>query len=87
MSESRSKRLPGFRSVDEVVEFFENNDLGDYWEQMPEAHVDVDIKVRRHLFAVDEDLAAEVARIAQSRNMATAALVESWLWEKVKAQA
>lgn len=38
--------MPHFASLDELVEFFDTHDLGEYWDQMPEAHFEVDIKRR-----------------------------------------
>ena len=49
MKENKSSILPCSTSVEELVDFFETHDMGDYWEQMPEAHFDVNIKKRKHL--------------------------------------
>ena len=46
MRGNRSKTLPAFRSVDDFVAFFETHDMGDYWENLPEAEVEVSIKKR-----------------------------------------
>jgi hypothetical protein len=48
MAGNKSQNLPSFRSVDELVAFFESHDMGDYWEQLPEAEVEVTLakKVR-----------------------------------------
>ncbi len=43
MAESDIKNLPNFESIDEMVEFFDNEDLGDYLGQMPEVEFEVDI--------------------------------------------
>lgn len=43
MAGSRSKKLPSFRSVDELVEFFDSHDMGDYWERMPEVEFEVNL--------------------------------------------
>ncbi len=53
MAKNKSKGLPLSRSLDELVEFFDTRDMGEYWEQMPEAHFDIDIKRRTHLVAID----------------------------------
>ena len=59
MVASKSKNLPPKKPIDELVEFFEIHDMGDYWDQMPEAHFDVNIKRRKHLIALEEDIAAQ----------------------------
>lgn len=83
MAESKLKSIPDFVSLDELVEFFDTHDLGEYWEQMPEAHFEVDIKKRRHLFALDEELADKLTEIALSRQVPSVVLINSWLREKV----
>ncbi|HET8783369.1 MAG TPA: CopG family antitoxin [Pyrinomonadaceae bacterium] len=44
MAGNKAKHLPSFRSVDELVGFFDTHDMGDYWEQMPEADLEVKLK-------------------------------------------
>lgn len=39
-----SKNLPAFRSVDELVAFFEAHDMGEYWEKLPEVEVEISIR-------------------------------------------
>ncbi|HHT9155174.1 MAG TPA: hypothetical protein ACFYD5_05100 [Candidatus Tripitaka sp. YC43] len=46
MEKSKSRTLPHFRSLDELVKFFDTHDLGEYWEEMPKAHFEVDISRR-----------------------------------------
>lgn len=82
MRESKSKKLPLFSSIDELVSFFDTHDLGDYWEQLPEAHFDIEIEKRRHLFAIDEEIADKLNEIAKSRHIPSERLVNLWLKEK-----
>ncbi len=58
------KIVPHFRSLDELVEFFDTQDMGDYLKDMPEAKFDVNIKRRTHLFALDAELASKLTEIA-----------------------
>lgn len=44
MAESKSKKLSSFPTVNDCVEFFDSHDMGDYWEQMPEAEFEVNLK-------------------------------------------
>ena len=43
MKGNRSKDLPAFTSVDELVAFFEIHDMGDYWKKLPKADMEVSI--------------------------------------------
>ncbi len=79
--------MPEFSSVDELVEFFETHDLGEYWDQMPEAHFDVDIRKTTHIFAINEELADRLTEIARAKQIPSETLIEVWLREKVLEQA
>lgn len=83
MAESNSQNLLHHESLDELVEFFDAHDMGDYLERMPEAHFDVDIKVRTHLVAIDEELVSSLSEIAKMERIPAEALVNSWLKEKI----
>jgi hypothetical protein len=83
MAKSKPRSLPSFRSLDELVEFFDTHDLGEYWDKMPEACFEVDLKRRAHLIAIDVELAQKLDRIAQSRRTSSQALINSWLREKI----
>ena len=50
MEKSKTKSIPKFGSLNELVAFFETHDMGEYWDQMPEAHFDIDIKKGRTSF-------------------------------------
>ncbi len=84
MAKSKSKNLPHFRSLDELVKFFDTHDLGEYWDEMPEAHFEVDIKRRTHLFAIDAEVASKLTEIAKSKQISSETLVNTWLKEKIQ---
>jgi len=83
MEENDSKKLPSFASLDELVEFFETHDMGDYDEALPEAHLEVDLQRKTHLVAIDEELNDRLTEIAQQERTPAESLVNSWLKEKI----
>ena len=87
MQKSKTKSIPKFDSLNELVTFFENHDMGEYWDQMPEAHFDIDIKKRTHIFSLDEDLAETLTKIAREKRIPSSTLINEWLREKVMEQA
>lgn len=87
MKKSKTKSIPRFNSLDELVTFFEAHDMGDYWDQMPEAHFYIEIKKRTHLFSLDEDLAETLTKIARAKRIPSRMLINEWLREKVVEQA
>lgn len=48
--------MPKTDSLDDLVEFFEIHDMGDHWDRMTEADLDIDIRQRKHLVSLDDDL-------------------------------
>jgi hypothetical protein len=83
MAENNSQSLPSFASLDEMVEFFDSHDMGDYLEQMPEAQFEVNLQRKTHLVAIDEELAGRLTEIAEQEHTPIEALVNSWLKEKI----
>ena len=86
MERSKAKKLTPPKSLDELVEFFETQDMGELWEQLPAAHFDVDIKSRTHLVAIEEELAQQLGEIAKSQRTSSESLINDWLREKVSKQ-
>lgn len=83
MARSKAKNLPHFSSLDELVEFFDSQDLGEYLDQLPEVDFEVNIKRRIYLIPLDAELAGKVTEIARGREISPEALVNSWVREKV----
>lgn len=83
MAENNEQKLPDFESLDELTAFFDENDMGDYLETMPEADFSVDIKRRSHYVAVDEEIADQISEISKNEHLPSGAIVNSWLREKI----
>ena len=83
MAENNSQQSQSFASLDELVEFFDSNDVGDYLEQKPEVDIEVNLQKRTHLVAIDEKIAARLNKIAQQEQTSAETLVNSWLEEKI----
>ena len=84
MAKSKSAGMPSLDSLDALVKFFDTHDMGEYWEQLPEAHFDVNIKRRKHLIAIDPEISGKLTEIAQSKKLSSQELVNSWLKEKIR---
>lgn len=83
MGESKEKQLPKFDSLEELTDFFDENDLGEYLDAMPEAEFDVELEHRRHYVAVDDDVAERLTEISKTEHLPSGAIVNSWLREKL----
>ena len=58
--------------------------MGDYWEEMPEAHFEVNIKKRKHLVALEEDIVGKLTEIAKSKKVSSESLINAWLKDKIR---
>jgi hypothetical protein len=87
MVESKFKPIPKFKSVAELAEFFDTHDMGDYWDQMPKARFDIDLKKSTHVFAIDKDLAEKLTAISKKKHIPSTKLINAWLREKIAEQA
>jgi hypothetical protein len=86
MARNKIKQMPRFKSLDTLVEFFDTHDLGEYLDEMPEVQFDVEIKKRRHLFVLEDELVDRLTKIAKTKKISSSALISSWLREKVQGQ-
>ena len=84
MEKNKGKTLPRSRSMKELVDFFETHDMGDYWEHMPEAYFDVNIKKRTHLVALEEDIVDKLTEIAKTKKISSESLINTWLKDKIR---
>lgn len=85
MARSKSKLLPKFDSLDELVAFFDAHDMGEYWDQLPLTKFDVNIKTRKHLVAIDKEIVPKLNKIAKSKKVPSEKLINAWLREKIEA--
>lgn len=83
MAGNDSRKLPSFASLDELVEFFDSRDLGEFEEDLPEAHFDVELQRKTHLIEIDEETNNRLTEIAQQEATPAESLVNSWLKEKI----
>ncbi len=83
MAENNQKKLSKFDSLDALTEFFDENDMGEYLEQMPEAHFDVNLQIKTYFVAVDEEFAGKLSEISKRERLPSEKIVNSWLRERI----
>ncbi len=72
-----------FKSIEDAAEFWDNHDLGDYWDLTREAYFEVDIKRRVFLTALEPQLAKKLTDVARQQGVSTETLINVWLTEKL----
>jgi len=58
--------------------------MGEYWQEMPEAQFEIDIKKRTHLIAIDEEVADRITTIAKTRKTSSQSLINAWLKDTLR---
>ena len=77
-------KLPESGSLEALTGFFDDNDMGDYWQAMPEVDFEISIARKTRLEAIEETLADRVAQIAKEKHMSPELLIQTWLREKLE---
>ncbi len=83
MTENNQKQLPKFETLDALTDFFDENDLSEYTEQMPEANFEVNLKRRQYFVAIDEEISEKLSEISKRERQPSEIIVNSWLREKI----
>lgn len=83
MTENKKQKLPDFTSLDEMADFFDENDMGDYLEDAPEVRFEVNLRKRTYLVAIDEEINGKLTKIAKRKKITSENLINSWLKEKI----
>jgi hypothetical protein len=83
MPESELGKLPQFGSSQELVEFFDTHDMGEYENHMPEVVFEINLKRDHYLVSVDRRLMSQLLEAAQNQQVSVELLVDSWLKEKL----
>ncbi len=69
--------------MDELVEFFETHDMGDYMAGMSEVDIEVALERRWHLVALDDDVVEKLNTAARTQNVPSETFVNSLLRAKL----
>lgn len=81
MARNKPTNLPS--SIEDLVQYFDTHDMGEHWEQLPEADFAVAIKKKTHLVAIDGELLHKLSKIANQQQTSAEALLDTWLKEKL----
>lgn len=57
--------------------------MGEYLDHLHQVEMEVDIKRKRHLVAIDDDILARVGEVAKQRSVSSEELINTWLRERL----
>ena len=78
------KKIPEFKSYEEMADFWDTHSLADYWDQTEPAEFEISKDVRRrYVVSVDRELLTRVQRVARTRGLSTESLVNLLLEQRL----
>ena len=83
MRKSKSS-ISNATSYEEIGEFWDSHDLGDYWDRTKPVEFDIDISSEVTYYPVEADLSERIANIAKRKSVSAETLLNLWLQERVR---
>ncbi|MCP4428139.1 MAG: hypothetical protein GY803_26935, partial [Chloroflexi bacterium] len=72
------------RTYQEIGEFWDTHDLGDYWDQTYPVEFEIDIQSSKTYFAIDAVLDKKLSAVAKKRGISAETLLNLWVQEKLQ---
>lgn len=66
----------------EIGEFWDENDLADYWEQLEPVEFEIEIESQTTYFPVETNLSTKLAAAAKRHGVSPETLLNLWIQEK-----
>ncbi len=66
----------------EIGEFWDKNDLTDYWEQIEPVEFEIEIESQTTYFPVETNLSTKLAAVAKRHGVSPETLLNLWIQEK-----
>ena len=73
-------------SYGEMGEFWDSQDLSDYWSKTKKVKFDVQIESEATYYAVENDLSEKLQTIAKKKGVSSDILVNLWIQQKLQEQ-
>jgi hypothetical protein len=70
------------KTYKEIGEFWDANDLTDFWEQTQPVEFEVEIESQTTYFPVEANLSTKLAAVAKRRGVSPETLLNLWIQEK-----
>lgn len=83
-SKSSISKASSYRGI---AEFWDSNDLSDYWDQTTEVAFEVDIQSEATYYPVEAALSNRISRLAKKRGVSPETLLNLWLQERLSKEA
>jgi DNA-binding transcriptional MerR regulator len=80
-----NKRIPEFKTYEELADFWDTHSLSDYWEQTESAEFEISPQARhRYVVPLDRDLLVRVQKFARQRGLSIESIVNLLIEQREK---
>jgi hypothetical protein len=83
MAEDRTTSISNANSYQAIGEFWDNHDLGDYWDKTRPAEFTVSIRSEKRYYPIDKSLSNQLKPIAHKQGISAETLINLWVQEKL----
>jgi hypothetical protein len=83
MSERKSS-ISKAKTYQEIGEFWDSHDLGDYWKQTKPADLEIEIASEATYYPLDMRLTTALRALASRRGVSPETLINLWVQEKLQ---
>ena len=80
---SGSKKVPHFKTVEEAAVFWDTHSTADYWDEMEDVDVKIELKDENEYIKIDQQLLQQIQMVAHAKKVSSRQLVTEWLREKL----
>jgi hypothetical protein len=81
----KKPKLPQTDSIEELAEFFDTHDMTDFEDELVDVEGPVFVRENAVSIPLDSAETEAVDKLARARKMSRAALIRSWILEKLNA--
>ncbi|MBI4675531.1 MAG: hypothetical protein HY741_28135 [Chloroflexi bacterium] len=83
MASKKTSRIPKFKSLKEIADFWDTHSLADYDDETHIVEMTFAPTARRTYVGIESELLADLKRIARERRVSLQTLVNVWLQQRV----
>ena len=73
-------------SYQEIGEFWDTQDLSEFWEQTKPTKSEVDIQTQRVYYPIESKLSDNIFELAKKQGVSPETLINLWVSEKIRQQ-
>lgn len=82
---NKKKPIPEhFKTAEDAGKFWDNHDLGDYWDQTKETDISFHLKKRHYYVSLDSKLFHKLLLLSEKEGVSVETMTNLWIQEKLQ---